>query len=348
LNPILVEIYRDKVLESFHRGVVCVVDENGEILYSEGDVNQVSYPRSAMKLLQVLPLIEHGGIEKFNFTLEEIAVMCGSHSAEPEHLRVVNSILQKIGLDKTALHCGPQYPTSKKDTDDLIRKGEKPHDIHNNCSGKHAGMLSMCVLMGWPTKDYINPKHPLQQLILGLCASFYEYPKEKMTTALDGCSAPIFSVPVYNQAVGYKNLVHPKKFSSKIQSDCATVVEAVSKHPFMVAGTKRYCTDMMKITAPRIIGKTGAEGIFCMALPQDKVGVAIKIDDGKMLPQYHIAQAFVEATGIFSKEELQPLHHYAEDAIRNSNQYISGKIKVRDGLFANFKIPLQVAHKHQA
>jgi L-asparaginase II len=342
MNPVLVEIYRDKVLESFHRGVVCVVDQGGEILYSEGDVNQVCYPRSAMKLLQVLPLIENGGMEKFNFTLEEIAVMCGSHNAEPEHLRAVSSILQKIGLDKSALQCGPQYPTSRKDSDELIRKGEKPHDIHNNCSGKHAGMLAMCVLKGWQTKDYINPKHPLQQLILNLCAEFYEYPKEKMTTALDGCSAPIFSVPVYNQAVGYKNLTHPKKLSSKIQEACATVIEAVSKHPFMVAGTKRYCTDMMRITAPRIIGKTGAESIFCMAMPRDKIGVCIKIDDGKMLPQYNVAQAFVEATGIFSRQELEPLHHYSEEPILNSNQYVSGRIKVREGLFANLKLRKKV------
>src|SRR5688500_1023904 len=121
MNPILVEIYRNKVLESFHRGVVCVVDQDGKVVYSEGDVQQVCYPRSAMKLLQVIPLIEHGGIERFNFTLEEIAIMCGSHSAQPDHLQVVHSILAKIGLDRSALHCGPQYPTSKKDTDELIR-----------------------------------------------------------------------------------------------------------------------------------------------------------------------------------------------------------------------------------
>src|SRR5688500_16006935 len=172
MNPILVEIYRNNVLESFHRGVICVVDKNGKVIYSEGDVHQLCYPRSAMKFLQVIPLIEHAGMEQFKFTLEEIAVMCGSHSGQAEHLQVVSSILSKVGLDKTALHCGPQYPTSKKDTDALIKKGELPHDIHNNCSGKHAGMLAMCVLKGWQTKDYINPQHPLQQLILETCSAF--------------------------------------------------------------------------------------------------------------------------------------------------------------------------------
>lgn len=338
MNPILVEIYRNNVLESFHRGVVCVVDAEGKVIHSEGDVHQLCYPRSAMKFLQVIPLIEHGGVERFNFTLEEIAVMCGSHSAQPEHLAIVNSILSKIGLDKSALHCGPQYPTSKKDTDELIRRGEKPHDIHNNCSGKHAGMLAMCVLKGWDTKDYINPQHPLQQLILETCSEFYEYPKEKMITALDGCSAPIFSVPVYNQAVGYKNLTATDKFSDRRKAACAMVLEAVSKHPLMVAGTKRYCTEMMQITAPQIVGKTGAEGIFCLALPQKKMGVCIKIDDGKMSPQYAVAQAFVEATGLFSKEQMQPLHHYMQEPVLNWNKFVTGEVRVREGLFSEFKV----------
>lgn len=339
MNPVLVEIYRGGVLESFHRGAVCVVDKKGEIIYSEGDVRQVCFPRSAMKLLQVLPLIAQGGIAKFNFTLEEIAVMCGSHNAEPAHLRAVNSILRKTGLDKSALHCGTQYPTSRKDANALIRSGEKPQDIHNNCSGKHAGMLAMCVMMGWETKDYINPKHPLQQHILGLCSAFYEYPKEKMHTALDGCSAPIYSVPVYNQAIGYKNLVHPQKFDAKIKRACATVIKAVSAHPFMVAGTNRYCTEMMQATAPRIIGKTGAEGIFCMALTEERVGVCIKIDDGKMLPQYNVAQAFIEATKIFGRKQLSRLHPYMEAPITNANNYVSGNMKVRKGLFGNLRLP---------
>jgi L-asparaginase II len=338
MNPVLVEIYRDKILESFHRGVICVVDENGEIIYSEGDVQQICYPRSALKLIQVLPLLKHGGMEHFGFTLEEIAVMCGSHNGETEHQRVVNSILNKIGLDKEHLFCGPQYPTDRKTANELVKASQKPHHIHNNCSGKHAGFLAYAVLRGWDTKDYINPQHPMQQEILQTTSEFYEYPKEKMTIAFDGCSAPIFSVPVYNQALGYKNLVHTEQFSPERQKASAIVIEAVTKYPYMVAGTKRYCTDMMQITAPKIIGKTGAEGIFSMALPQHKIGVTIKIDDGKMLPQYNVAQRFVEATGLFSQEQLAPLKHYQEAEIINFNKFVTGKITIRKGLFDSLKI----------
>ncbi|TAE85147.1 MAG: asparaginase [Bacteroidetes bacterium] len=337
-NPILVDIYRGGVLESFHRGVVCIVDENNQVLFSLGNINQVCYPRSAMKLLQVLPLIQHGGIQKFGFTLEEIAVMCGSHNAEAEHLRVVASILHKIGLTAEYLNCGPQYPSGKKEANALIKADAKPQHIHNNCSGKHAGMLAMCVLKGWPVEDYINPRHPLQQLIMDLCARFFEYPKEQMVTALDGCSAPIFSVPVINQAIAYKNLSAPAAFEPALQEACKVVIEAVSQYPFMVAGTKRYCTDMMNITAPAIIGKTGAEGIFCMSFTQQKWGVCIKIDDGKMLPQYNIAQAIVEAVGLFSAEQLQPLQHYQTSELKNFNQLVTGEIKVNNNLLEALKV----------
>lgn len=336
-NPILVEVYRNEVLESFHRGVVCVVNENNEVIFSMGDVEQICYPRSAMKLLQVIPLLEHGGMEKFRFTLEEIAVMCGSHNAEPEHIRVVESILTKIGLDKDALNCGAQYPSSKRDANALIKADVKPHHIHNNCSGKHAGMLAMCVLMGWPTHNYIQPEHPLQQAIKNTCELFYEYPKEKMVTALDGCSAPIFSIPVRNQAIAYKNLVAYQHLPEPTQHASKVVLDAVSSYPFMVAGSKRYCTEMMEVTAPKVIGKTGAEGVFCMAFTEQKWGVCIKIDDGKMLPQYNVAQAILEASSLFSNEKLASLHAHATNNISNFNKLVTGKITVNEQLVHELK-----------
>jgi L-asparaginase II len=336
-NPILVEVYRANVLESFHRGAICVVNENNEIIFSKGNVEQICYPRSAMKFIQVLPLLVLGGIEKFGFTLQEIAIMCGSHNAEQEHLTVVESILSKIGLNKNDLFCGPQYPSSKRDANNLIKADKKPEHIHNNCSGKHAGMLALCQLINAPIQDYINPNHPIQQLILEYVEKIYEYPKEKMVTALDGCSAPIYSIPVLNQAIAFKNLVS-NDYEEKLANACKIVMEAVSKYPFMVAGSKRYCTDMMQITAPQIIGKTGAEGIFCLSLPKQKIGVCIKIDDGKMLPQYNVAQAFVEATGLFSQETLKPLHHYLQEPLINFNKFTVGEIKAIDGLFDGLKI----------
>jgi L-asparaginase II len=335
-NPILVEINRANVLESFHRGTICVVNENNEVIFSKGKVEQVCYPRSAMKFIQVLPLIALGGLEKFGFTMQEIAIMCGSHNAETEHIATVESILSKIGLNRNDLFCGPQYPSSKKETNALIKLDKKPEHIHNNCSGKHAGMLALCILIGTPITDYINPNHAIQQLILNYIEKIYEYPKYKMVTALDGCSAPIYSIPVINQAIGFKNLVS-NNFDLPLANSCKIVIEAVAKYPFMVAGSKRYCTDMMQICAPKIIGKTGAEGIFCMSLPAHKIGVCIKIDDGKMLPQYNVAQAFIKATKLFSNEDLKPLNYYLKANLTNFNKFVVGEIKVVDGLFDEMK-----------
>ena len=185
--------------------------------------------------------------------------------------------------------------------------------------------------------DYIHPDHAIQKLILDYVEKVYEFPKEKMITALDGCSAPIYSIPVLNQAIAFKNLVS-NQYDEKLANACKIVMEAVSKHPFMVAGSKRYCTDMIQITAPQIIGKTGAEGIFCMSLPKQKLGVCIKIDDGKMLPQYNVAQAFVAATGLFSDEALAPLHHYLQEPLINFNKLNVGEIKAVNGLFDGLKI----------
>lgn len=338
MNPVLVEVFRGGVLESFHRGVICLVNEKGETIFSKGDANQLCYPRSAMKYLQVLPLLEEGGMEHFGFTPEEIAVMCGSHNGEKEHVQAVRSVLHKIGLDESYLQCGPQLPSLKKDADQLIREGLAPIPVHNNCSGKHAGMLAMCVLKQWPVQSYIHPDHPLQQKIREICALFYQYPADKMVTALDGCSAPIFSVPVYHQALGYMRLVNPAGLSENLAKACKRVISSISAHPFMVAGTKRYCTDMMRITAPGIIGKTGAEGIFCMGFVEQKLGVCIKIDDGKMQPQYNVAQALLENSGLFEPGQLNSLHVYQQSPVKNYNKLQTGEIKTVDGLFDGLKL----------
>lgn len=336
-NPILVEVWRGEKLESFHRGVVCVVNREGKVIYSEGDIQQICYPRSALKYFQVLPLLESDAADHFGFTTEEIAVMCGSHNGESEHLRVVSSILEKAGIDKSYLNCGPQYPTHKKDIIPLYKKDLAPEHIHNNCSGKHAGFLAMSKFLNADLRSYLEPEHPVQKLIKTVASEMYEYPEEQMHTAVDGCSAPIFSIPVYNQALAYMNLVHPNKFSETRTKACKRVVDAISSYPFMVAGSQRYCTDLMEKCGNKIVGKTGAEGVYCLSVKDTITGCAIKIDDGKMLPQYNVAQKFVEATGLIDKDVLASLEHYLSEPLKNYNKIPTGKISVRKDLFENMQ-----------
>ncbi len=326
-NPILVEVHRGEIVESFHRGVICVVDENNELLFSMGDIHQMCYPRSSMKFLQHIPLLESGAVLKYGFTLKEIAVMCGSHNSEKMHLETVASILSKIGLSELDLKCGAHLPTLSEDIKDMYQIDKKPTDIYNNCSGKHAGFLAYCMFYNVDTDDYLNPNHPLQQQIKKVCAEMYEVSEESMLAAIDGCSAPVYSVSVLHQAIGYKNLAATYNFSDARKQACALIIEAVKSYPEMVAGTNRYCTDMMRICGDEIVGKTGAEGVYCMSLYNKKIGVCIKIDDGKMLPQYNVAQAIIESLSLFSSEKLTPLHKYLQEDILNWNHLKTGVLK---------------------
>lgn len=329
-NPILVEVYRGQVLESFHRGVVCIVDTDNKILYSAGNVEQVCYPRSALKFFQQIPLFTSGAISHFGFTENELAVMCGSHNGESIHVDAVKSILKKIGLDESYLKCGPQMPTLKEDQHYIIKNELSPQRIHNNCSGKHAAFLAYCVYHKLSLEDYTSPNHPLHQRILEIISDFHHYPKHLIQQGIDGCSAPIFSFPVYNQAVAYKNLVAPKQFDSGVQLACKTMIDAIIKYPEMIAGNKRYCTDLMKFSEGKLIGKTGADGVYSIGLIEQALGICIKIDDGKMGPQYHVAQHVIEQLGILKPNAIETLRHYAVCENKNFGGDVTGVTQVLD------------------
>lgn len=329
-NPILVESTRGNIRESFHRGVVCIVDSENKVLYSAGDVQQVCYPRSALKFFQQIPLLTSGAVEQFGFTNKEIAIMCGSHNGEEAHVETARGILAKIGLTEDALLCGAQMPTLREDQAVLIKNDIQPMKIHNNCSGKHAGFLAYCVFKGWPTENYIEPSHPLHQEILDIISLFHQYPKEKINTGVDGCSAPIFSFPVYNQAVAYRYLMNPHDLGAEIAKACELMVNSIVEYPEMIAGSKRYCTDLMKHSKGNLIGKTGADGIYSIGVKEPNLGICIKIDDGKMGPQYNVAQAVLEQLGLLDADSIQALHCYLEFENKNFGGICTGETKMCD------------------
>lgn len=327
-NPILVEHTRGGIPESFHRGVICVVDEAGAIKASVGDVKQVCYPRSALKYFQHIPLLLSGAFDHYGFTLKDLALMCGSHNGETMHTQGASHILNFIGMDASALKCGSQPPTLKADATALIREGKEPNVLHNNCSGKHSGFLAYCKFKGLSTENYLDPNHELHKEIRRITALFCEMNEEDLIMGIDGCSAPIFAMPVYNQAIAYKNLVAPEKFGPEIAEACHKVVKAVASYPEMIAGTKRYCTDLIAASKGRIIGKTGADGVYSIAIPAKKWGICIKIDDGKMGPQYNVAQALLEQLNLLEPEEAQALSSYLELDIRNWSGIHTGSTRV--------------------
>jgi L-asparaginase II len=316
-NPILVNTFRGKVLESFHRGVICVVDRQKNILFQLGDTEQLCYPRSALKFFQQIPLLVKGGVAEFQLTTKEVAILCGSHNGEEIHTSTVLNILEKAGFSEDDLLCGPQMPTLKKDQMALIQSGKKPGKIHNNCSGKHAGFLLLCKLMGVNHDDYIHPEHPIQAEIKSICEAFFEQQISGDLIGIDGCSAPIFAFTMYQQALAYMKLVHPNEFDTATAEACHTLVNAVQQHPMMIAGTQRYCSELMKTSQTGIIGKTGADGVYCLGIPTQKWGISIKIDDGKMGPQYNVAQALLALNGLLSEDEMNALYDFME--VENKN-----------------------------
>ena len=306
------------------------------MIFSVGDFSQLSYPRSAMKFFQQIPLIAKGGAAKFDLSLEEIALLCGSHNGEKKHVETVKKMLGKMGLSESDLECGPQMPTMSADKNELIKSGQKASPIHNNCSGKHTGFLLLAKLLGVDTKDYINPNHPTQQLIAETCSRFYETQQSETPLGMDGCSAPVFAYTLKQQAIAYLNLINPIGFDDAEKEACETLCKAVTTFPFMIAGSKRYCTELMEVAGERIVGKTGADGVYCLAIPSKKWGIAIKIDDGKMGPQYTVAQALLWQSGLLGESECTHLNKYMIAENRNWAGRNVGEIRINPEI--NLKI----------
>lgn len=272
-NPIIAEVTRGPIVESRHHGAYVVCDAKGKVVFSAGDIQSPIYPRSAIKAFQCLPMIESGAADKFGFTDEEIALCCSSHNGEAEHVRVARSILAKCHIDETCFECGAHYPSSKEATYELVRHGEKPQQVHNNCSGKHAGMLALAKQLGTDSTNYVKLDHPVQKAIANTIERLCEVDLSKAPVGVDGCSVPTWALPLHNLAQGFAKLCDENHLPYQ------QIIRAARNHPFMIAGTGRFDTRVME-AVPRIFMKFGAEGVFCGCIPNAGLGFAVKCDDG--------------------------------------------------------------------
>jgi len=205
--PVLARVYRGPRVESSHRGSVAVVDERGTLLAGCGDPRTPVYVRSAAKPFQAIPLLEAGGEKKFRLTDEELALMCASHGGEPKHVQTAERMLRKGGFRVSDLECGAHAPMHEASARDLVRRGAAPTALHNNCSGKHAGMLLACRLLGLPSEGYVDPAHALQRKIRTTLARYAGIPESEITVAVDGCNLPVFRLPLAALACAYARLV---------------------------------------------------------------------------------------------------------------------------------------------
>jgi L-asparaginase II len=279
-NPVLVEVVRGTIVESRHVGAIAVADAEGRLLLALGDVERPVFPRSAVKALQAIPLVESGAADAFALGDDELAVACASHSGDREHIDAVRSLLAKAGLDESYLACGAHWPVSDKATRELMEAGRRPQAIHNNCSGKHAGMLVASVHLGLDPRCYERPEHGLQVAIAGIISETCGVRLDRDGMAVDGCSVPTWSLPLGALARGFARLGTGEGLAPARAAAVERLFRACFASPILVAGERRFDTVAMRALAPAVFVKGGAEGVHCAALPELGLGVALKVDDG--------------------------------------------------------------------
>jgi L-asparaginase II len=279
-NPVLVEVTRGGRVESLHRGAAAVVDADGAIVFSLGDVSLPIYPRSAVKPLQALALIESGAADSLELQDEELALACASHGGEPDHIAGVARMLSRAGLNQAALQCGAHWPIHQPSWQALARAGGIASALHNNCSGKHAGFLCAAGAMGVDHRGYTAPGHPVQRVVKAVIEDLSGAAIGEDCIAIDGCSVPTWAQPLADLARAFARFgsghgLLPKRAAAALRLRTACAVK-----PWFIAGTGRLCTDLMTHFGERVLVKTGAEGVFCAALPDQGLGIALKCDDG--------------------------------------------------------------------
>ena len=299
MNPVLVEVLRGGCVESAHAGAVAVVDADGASVVSLGDVSRPVFPRSAVKLLQALPLVESGAADRLGLGAEELALACASHNGEPEHVRTAAAMLAKAGLDAAALECGAHWPYFEPAQRGLAQRGERPSALHNNCSGKHAGFLCLaCALAQGDdvrafARGYVAPEHALMREVTAALADSTGCDLGHAPRGIDGCSIPTYAIPLAALARAYAKVATGLGVAPGRARAMRRLREAVAAAPFMVGGSGRFDTRVMQRLGERACIKVGAEGVYCAALPQRGLGVAIKIDDGNNARAAEVTMAAV-------------------------------------------------------
>lgn len=279
-NPILVEVTRDPQVESAHRGSAAVVDRDGRLVQTWGDVDSPVFPRSAVKPLQAMTLLTSGAADALEVSDAEIALACASHNGEPVHADTVRDWLKRLGYSPETLECGAHPPRDPATRRELIRRDGTPSPLHNNCSGKHAGFLTVCRHLGLDPAGYINAEHPLQVLMRDTLTMLTDCRLSSAPCGTDGCGIPVYAMPLQAIATGMMKLAAPGRLDATARDAARRIVGAMSANPYLVAGRKRFCTTVIEALAPNVVVKTGAEGVFCAAVVDQGLGVALKIDDG--------------------------------------------------------------------
>jgi L-asparaginase II len=314
-------------VESRHRVHAAVVAATGRLVGRAGDPHIVTYWRSGAKPLQVMPFVASGGLDDLGWGDEELALACGSHGGEPEHVELANSMLHDIGLEEGDLACGVHEPLSARGMRLAREAGVRFSRLHNNCSGKHAAMLARAHTAGWATGGYERPDHPVQLSVRETVSSWTNVPADALTVAIDGCGVPVWGMPLDRMARAYARL---GRAASRGEDVACRVVHAMRARPFLVGGTDRFDTAMIEDTRGRVITKVGAEGVYSVSVPELSLGFAIKVEDGGQRAQYPAVIRILQTLNVLEDPLPPRLADYVRKPVRNTRNEIVGEVRVED------------------
>jgi L-asparaginase II len=328
---ILASVIRGETIESIHRGHLIILDGEGNEMTTLGDPETITFIRSSAKPFQAIPFLMSGAAERFGFLENEIALACASHSGEEIHVRLAENMLRKIGLSESDLKCGVQLPFNEQRAEEMICSGEKPSQLHNNCSGKHVAMLAFAKHSGAAVETYDALENPIQQAILETVSEFTEIASEKISIGIDGCAAPNFALPLRAMAKGFAKLIFPpKSFDADLREACRRIITAMMDYPELVGGSERLDTILMQAARGKFISKVGAEGVWlCGVLPSPRwkkgLSIAVKIEDGDdKRARAVVSIEVLRQLGIFDAEKLKD---YSPLPLKNRRGDTVGKVR---------------------
>jgi L-asparaginase II len=288
------------MVESFFRGAYVVVDSVGQVIDAVGNGDRQVYPRSALKPIQALGMMESGAAEAFHLSLPEIALACASHNGEDRHVAIVNQWLARLGLTCDVLECGIHTSMRKETAFDHVREGQTLTLAHNACSGKHAGFVTQALHLKVPVKGYSHFDHPVQRYVNRMIEELIEIDVTTAPKGIDGCQIPVIGMPLKNLAKGMAKMAHPESLGPVLARGVQKLIEAIQTHPDLIAGTGRFCSIITQESGGKIVAKMGADGVFSAILPERGWGIALKIDDG------NLKAAEVALMGVLKKHDLLP------------------------------------------
>jgi L-asparaginase II len=332
VSTIVVEQTRGPLVENVYRGDAAVVDATGRLLFTAGDARKATYWRSSAKPIQAMPVVLSGAAHAYGFESRHLAMFCASHNGETIHTETILDAMQRAGLSPDLLQCGSHLPYDKVTADAMVAAGEAPRFIHNNCSGKHTGMLALGKYLNLPLDDYMNPESALQRIVLENVADVVGLAPREIAIGVDGCGVPVFGMPIFNMAYAFSRLADPDRMPAGKAEAGRLMRDAMQEHPYNVAGRGRICTELMNLPGKRLVAKSGAEGVYCVGfLPEAAsasqvlraagavggVGIAVKAEDGHKDVRHLMLVEIMRQLGLLTASDLTALAQYRSISIKN-------------------------------